>query len=168
MIQVSKLLTFAAVFLGGLNPQAPNLYRQQLNPASLPPLQKHSGEIVVLIGYYDYGFEVSEMAPSESTIDKISEPTVWVKLGKGESWKFLGFAFHGELQIEGRLNAVPGARYGHLGACDAELVEAKVQQTPRRLLSVLVALLLALGWIVIVVQRKIRARRFGSVNISSR
>lgn len=136
--------------------------RLRLDSTSLSALQSHSGQRVVLIGYFDYGFEGSALLPTKQRQEELDySRAVWVEFADNEGMKFLGFPFHGSLKVDGLLEAKAGERYGHLGAFDVKLKDARIEGILFRNVGVLIVIPTLISMIVFFVKRRrrIRARR---------
>lgn len=131
-------LLVALMQIAGANAES---IRLQLDSMSVSTLRNYSGEKVILAGYLCHEHGWSILSPSEQESKSFNyQHAVWVEIANREKWKFLWTPFHGGVEVEGFLRADPKKRYGHLGAFDAELTDARVHGVPSRLLGVIAAI----------------------------
>ncbi len=115
--------------------------RLQLDSPTVSTLQAHSGQRVVLTGYFHYGFESSTLLPAKQKPEEFNfDQAVWVELADGQERRFIGLPFDGSIKVEGVLNAVPGQGYGHLGGFHAELKDARIEGVISRDLWIIVGI----------------------------
>ncbi len=136
------------------------LPRLRLESESLSSLQSHSGQRVILTGYFRGDFEASDLFPTKDqargTAQLSFDRTVWVDFAKDEDWKFFGLPFSGTLEIEGVLKAEPGGRYGHLGGFDAELTDSRIRGLLPRQIGVFSILFVASASVIAGIVRKMK------------
>lgn len=154
------LLVFAFLSRAPFASADPTLPRLRLEAESLSSLQSHSGQRVILIGYFKSDFEVSDLFPTKDQTREMGkhyfDRTVWVGFAKDEDWKFFGLPFSGPLEIEGVLKAEPGGQYGHLGGCDAELTDSRIRGLLPRQFGVFSILFVASAGVIAGLVRKMK------------
>ena len=97
-------------------------------PAGVQDIRPFDGKEVTLEGYWSLGFEVSGLGPHR----KRREPgdiIVWVECAdyvETPEWILWLQTHTGKVRVHGVLHARSGGSYGHMGAYDAEIVEASV------------------------------------------
>jgi hypothetical protein len=169
----TALLVFASLFLVQLAWAADGPRQLQLGPQSFSELQPHSGQKVILTGYFIHRFEMSTLFPSKQGPKDLDfedfKGSVWVDFVDGEDSKFWGLPFGGRLRIEGTLetgSVGTDRRYGHLGFYNARLTDARVVGLlPRQWATILVASTAMLLMISFVAwRRRMNARGRGTAS----
>jgi hypothetical protein len=131
-----------------------------LKSTTVSTLQAHSGQRVILSGYFVQEFEVSALfprvlKPRDYEIDR----AVWVSLAANEPHNFLGLPFRGMLKVEGRLEAEKDRQYGHLGGYPAELIDAKITGISPRQVVVGIIIFAAASFSTLIVRWGLKRRK---------